>query len=88
MVARAATGSAKTKSGGLRQKDFTEREKRSLMEKFLGLPAKALVEAMHIAKRTQPDLDLGQQADSIVMDMDKMSFDTLAALETFIKKMM
>jgi hypothetical protein len=64
-------------------KDVSEKEKRALVEKLAGLTAKALVEALHVAKTAQPDLDVGLDPEKIVLPIDDMSNDCLNSLIAF-----
>ena len=84
LIGRAANRSRAKRS--VRQKEFTDREKAQMLERLVGLSAKGLVEALHLIKQEQPDLDLGMHAEKIVIPFDEMSQDAFAALDPFLKK--
>ncbi len=64
-------------------KELSEKEKRALVDKLVALTAKALVEALHVAKVAQPDLDVGVDPDKIVLSLDDMNNACLASLNAF-----
>lgn len=89
MVSRAAAGSARVKSGQpARSAVYNDREKRALVDKLVALPAKGLVEAIHIIKRAQPPLDMGLEANVLRLNFDALEHATLVALDTFLQKVM
>jgi hypothetical protein len=86
-AAPSAPKRAASKSNGVggkaATKEVSEKEKRALVEKLAGLTAKALVEALHVAKAAQPDLDVGLDPEKIVLPVDDMSNDCLNSLIAF-----
>ncbi len=64
-------------------REFGDKEKRALVERLAGLTAKSLVEALHVAKSAQPDLDVGLDPEKIVLSLDDMSQECLAGLIAF-----
>ena len=80
IAGRAVGGRAK------RQKEFTEREREQMVNRFVGLSQKGLVEALHVLKRAQPELDFGLEPLKITVPFDGLSKDALVALDLFLRK--
>merc|ERR1711991_182374 len=82
IVGRAANASRKQ----ARKREYTDKEKKLMVEKFALLPAKGLVEAIHLLKIAQPELDVRMDPAQITIEFDELSHDALAALDGFLRK--
>lgn len=69
-----------------RSKEFSDKEKKSIQDKLVGLSARGLVEAIHVAKRNQPELDFGNEPSRLVLNLDDMNQEALTALDNFLRK--
>ncbi len=67
-------------------REISEKDKRSLVERLTELAPRQLVEALHVAKQAQPDLDMGLAPDLITLSIDDMTHECLVALIAFCGK--
>lgn len=77
--------SAKSKAKPM-TREIADKDKRSLVERLTELAPRQLVEALHVAKQAQPDLDLGLAPDLITLSVDDMTHECLVALIAFCGK--
>lgn len=67
-------------------REISDKDKRSLVDRLTELAPRQLVEALHVAKQAQPDLDMGLEPDLITLSLDDMTHECLVALIAFCGK--
>lgn len=84
-ASKTRAAAAREAAAGGKVREFTEKDRRQMVERMLVLPGKPLVEMLHALKKVQPELDLGLDASKIVVRIEDLTPEALQALEDFLK---